>query len=70
MSKASRPKIEMGPDFIRLVADGKELVRWHQREWKKNPALVYRIVEAVTVAAFEPELLEALLQKAHESTDR
>lgn len=58
-----RPEIQIGPDFIRIMKGGEEIARWYQREWKKNPALVYRIVEAVTVAAFEPELLETTLKR-------
>jgi hypothetical protein len=68
-----KPQIEMGVDFIRIMLKNpppqgrttywQELVCWYRSEWEKDPALVFKIVEAVTVAAYEPELLEATLKR-------
>lgn len=66
-----KPQVQVGPDFIRIVSVDpgrpstviEELIRWHQDEWTKNSCLVYQIVEAVTVAAYEPELLPATLER-------
>lgn len=56
------PQIQVGPNFIRIMLHGDEVVRWYYGEWKEDPYLVFKIVEAVTVAAFAPEMLISTLK--------
>jgi hypothetical protein len=49
--------VEVYPDYIQLLCNGREVLYWDQQEWIEDPNLIRNIVELTRLAYAEPEEL-------------
>lgn len=54
-------RVIFGPDFIQITDGKRELVYWHEDEWKKDSGVVFSICNAIVLALTRPKKLNKLL---------